>query len=74
VIHFNWRIVKYSNGTGFGLHEVYYNDDNSLRSMSARPFHVGDPADEIRQAAMMANADAHRQPVLEQPTGWAVSS
>ena len=67
----NYRIVRYADGSGFGLHEVHYDCNQKEIRMSAKPAaFVGDTAEEVRGALMMARMDAIRRPVFEEPDGW----
>ena len=67
----NYRIVKYANGSGFGLHEVHYNPNGKETSMTKEPAaFVGDTAEEVRSGVMMAKADASKRPVFDEPAEW----
>ena len=67
----NYRIVKYSDGSGFGIHEVHYNKDGNEISMTENPAaFVGDTAEEVRSSLMMAKIDASRRPVFDEPDDW----
>lgn len=70
----NYRIVQYRDGGGYGLHEVYYDDDGLPWSMTKQPasFVCGmeeGPAG-IAGALMMARTDARKRPVLVEPKKW----
>ena len=68
----NYRIVEYADGDGFGLHEVHYNADGKEVSMTSRPaVFIGDTPEELREALMMASADARKRPVFKEPENWA---
>ena len=76
-----FQIVKYKNGSGFGLHEVYYNGDEEPWSMSSKPEilnHLGPDIDDepvtaegLKQNMAMMLADAIRHDVLIEPEEWA---
>lgn len=67
----NYRIVKYADGTGFGLHEVHYDKDGHEISMTENPAaFVGDTLEELRSSLMMAKLDADKRPVFVEPEGW----
>lgn len=67
----NYRIVKYADDSGYGVHEVYYNPDGSPRSMTQEPAVItGDTESEIREATSMMMADTRKRPVFEEPPGW----
>jgi len=71
-VSWNYRIVQYADGTGFGLHEVYYNEDGTECAMTDKPAgFVGDSPEEIRGVLMMARADANKRPVFVEPDEWA---
>ena len=69
----NYRIVRYSDGSGFGLHEVYYDADGKPEAMSVEPATF--TADEtvgrygLVRAMQMAEA-AKRRPVFDEPAEW----
>ena len=45
----NYRIVKYANGDGYGLHEVFYDAAGNPKSMTAEPAgFVGDTPGETK--------------------------
>lgn len=67
----NYRIVKYSDGSGFGLHEVYYDSEGKEKAMTDKPAgFVGDTPEEIKDVLAMAASDASKRPVFEQPVEW----
>ncbi len=67
----NYRIVEYINGSGFGLHRVHYDRDDKAIRMSAQPVGFADDSpEEIRSSLMLARMDAHRRPVFKEPEGW----
>lgn len=71
----NYRIVKYRDGSGWGVHEVYYDEEGQARAMTTLP--VGFTAEtkgELKRMLEMALDDAHnRWPFIEpQPDGWPV--
>lgn len=67
----NYRIVRYADGSGLGLHEVYYDADGKEISMTAEPASfVGDTPEDVRSALLMAKTDAHRRPVFDEPDDW----
>ncbi len=71
----NYRIVKYKDGSGYGLHEVYYNKDGEVHSMTTEPasFACGD--DEgvggVMNSLRMAYQDATTRPILDEPEKFA---
>ena len=67
----NYRIVEYACGTGFGIHEVYYNAAGKEVSMTEQPaVFVGEEPEEVRGSLMMAKMDAHRRPIFKEPDDW----
>ncbi len=67
----NYRIVQYANGSGFGLHEVHYDADGHPHSMTSDPTgFVGDTPGDIQGALMVARLDANRRPVFKEPENW----
>lgn len=68
----HYRLVKYADGSGFGVHEVYYNDDGTPKAMSKKPTDfVGETVEEVNRLLMLANADVKRCGVFEEPPEWA---
>jgi hypothetical protein len=47
----NYRIVKYHDGSGYGIHEVYYGDDGQLVSRTEEP--IGD----VHSSAFLCKED-----------------
>jgi hypothetical protein len=67
----NYRIVRYADGSGYGLHEVYYDKDGKERSMTADPIDfTGESPEEIRGSMLMAKVDVVKRPVFDEPAGW----
>ena len=67
----NYRIVRYAKGDGYGLHEVRYNEDGKPISMGEQPAgFVGKTPEEIRDALVLARGDASRRPILDEPPEW----
>lgn len=69
-----YRIVKYRDGSGFGLHEVYCDREGLPWGMTERPCGFGCYADEeprgsIWQQLQRAIKDTV-QPVFEEPENW----
>lgn len=71
----NYRIVKYFAGDGYGLHEVHYDADGNAIRMTENPAaFVGDSPQEVVSSIVRARTDAMRRPVFEQPKDWADDS
>ena len=69
----NYRIVKYADGEGFGLHEVHYDSDGKPIRMTERPaVFVGDSPEELRSSLMLAKFDATRRDVFDEPSEWVI--
>ena len=67
----NHRIVKYLNGSGYGLHEVYYDEDGVEASMTVDPIEISaETPDELRDLLKLALDDATNQPVFDEPSEW----
>jgi len=70
-VSWNYRIVRYSDGSGFGLHEVHYNNDGKAIRMTAEAAgFVGDTPGDVRGGLMKAKMDATRRPVFREPKEW----
>lgn len=71
----NYRIVRYRNGTGFGLHEVYYNEEGKAWGMTKRPISFsigkGEGAKSICESLRRAIACVETKPVFTEPKKWA---
>lgn len=67
----NYRIVRYLNNEGFGLHEVMYDEKGLAWSMTETPISFVCGIDEgpngIRQSLLLAQLDALKRPVFDQP-------
>lgn len=68
----NYRIVEYADGNGYGVHEVHYDDAGVEVAMGANPAaFVGETPEEVRAAIARAHTDTARRPVFEPPAEWA---
>ena len=77
----DYRIVKYKSGEGFGLHEIHYDDNGVPWGMSEEPaifvsefgddFPAEDSLAEIVDALVVAFVAVRRRPILEEPDAWA---
>ena len=67
----NYRIVRYCNGKGFGLHEVFYDDDGLPWGMTENPATFVCGTDEgpagIKGSLLRARVDAIQRPVFDEP-------
>jgi YD repeat-containing protein len=72
--HWNYRIVRYADDQGFGLHEVYYDDAGQPKSMTdkAVPFvcEVEEGPEGISAGLERALKDARGRPVFDPPASW----
>lgn len=70
----NYRIVRYRDGLGYGLHEVYYDSEGKPWGMTARPAAFACDVEEgtagVTQSLLQANVDARLHPVLDEPLIW----
>ena len=70
----DYRIVRYRNGSGFGLHEVYYDKDGQPWAMTERPASfacdVEEGSDGVVRSLGMAHTAALKRPVLDEPEKW----
>ena len=70
----NYRIVRYKSGEGFGLHEVYYDGSGQPWGMTyAAPGFVADAEEGSEGVLAMldqAFSDARKHSVLEEPEVW----
>ena len=70
----NYRIVQYADNSGFGLHEVYYDQDGQPEAMTETPvgFSV-DPnegPEALKDSLAKAFADACVRSILREPKHW----
>jgi hypothetical protein len=67
----NYRIVKYNDGSGFGLHEVMYDEAGLAWAMTESPAtfvaSADDGAQEVVDALALALDDANKREVFEEP-------
>ena len=69
--NWNFRIVKYADGSGYGLHEVYYDKNGNAVSMTEEPASfVGDTPAEIHSELKNALDDAIKRDIFEEPEEW----
>ncbi len=69
--HWNYRLVRYVDGSGFGLHEVYYGDDKLPRAMTEDPISFACDLEEgpngVRKSITQAHKDAIGRPIFDEP-------
>lgn len=67
----NYRIVRYKDGSGFGLHEVFYDDEGLAYAMTAEAVRFVCDATEgpqgITQSLLTARVDARKRPIFDEP-------
>ena len=67
----NYRIVEYADGQGFGIHEVYYNNfDDPVRMTKNPAAFTGDTVEEVREALLMARMCSIKRPIFKEPKEW----
>lgn len=67
----NYRLVQYHDGSGYGVHEVYYDKDGKEVSMTAEPVSlVAETAEEICASILEVRLDVVRRPIFVEPAGW----
>lgn len=70
----NYRIVQYRDGGGYGLHEVYYDDEGQPWSMTKNPVSFSCDTSEGPQgiigSLLTARVDAKKRPVFVEPKKW----
>jgi len=69
-----YRVVRYKNGGGYGLHEVYYDDAGLPWGMTEKPTGFACDKDEgptgIEEQLLMAIDDARNEEVFDEPEKW----
>jgi hypothetical protein len=67
----NYRIVRYHDGEGFGLHEVFYDDAGLPWGMTENPASFVCGTDEgpagIRESLLRARFAAIKHPIFDEP-------
>ena len=67
----NYRIVRYRNNEGFGLHEVYYDADGMPWGMTEDAVRFVCDAEEgpsgVKGSLLMAQSDSIKRPILDLP-------
>jgi len=76
-VAWNYRIVKYRDGSGFGLHEVYYDEAGLPWGMTERPCGFACYADEDPRGSIIGqlkrairDVRLRSQEILEEPKEW----
>ena len=62
----HYQILKYKDGS-FGLHEIYYDDDDKLIGHTEKPVSVGDTVEEILEDLEMMVVDIERFEPIDEP-------
>ena len=69
----NYRIVRYLDNKGFGLHEVYYEGDKEV-AMTNDPISFSCDVEEgpegVSVSLKMALNDAQNRPIFDEPKKW----
>lgn len=72
--HWNYRIVKYKTGDGYGLHEVYYDDVGEAWAMTKDPISFGCDIEEgpegVLSSIRLALQSVETRPVFDEPKKW----
>ena len=63
--HWNYRVIRYADGDGFGLHEMHY-IDGIENSWTERPIVVGKSIENINAQLSQMRVDARRRPVFDE--------
>lgn len=68
----NYRIIHYRNGGGYGLQEVFYDADGEPWGMASAEFnsHEDEGPDAVIGALYDAIDDGRQREVLEEPETW----
>ncbi len=67
----NYRIVKYADGSGYGLHEVFYDENGAATNMTKEPVDfTGEVRSDVVMALQSATRDAYYKEIFEEPAGW----
>jgi hypothetical protein len=71
----NYRLVRYRDGSGYGLHEIFYDDDGQPTGMTEQPISFScdrneDAVKEISEALKLALNDVTNRPIFDEPAEW----
>ena len=69
----NFRIVRYADGSGYGLHEVYYDERGKPETMTEEPIGLMCDTDEGAEGIIRSVGQIVqdlRLPVLDEPEEW----
>ena len=70
----NYRVVRYRENKGFGLHEVYYDKDGEPWGMTENPASFTCDAEEgaagVKGSLLIARVDSIKRPVFDEPQTW----
>jgi len=67
----DYRVVRYANGSGYGLHEVYYDEEGIPVNMTKDPVgFYGETNNELLKTLLMAVRNVIETPILEEPPEW----
>jgi len=71
-MYWNYRIVNHSDGSGFGLYEVFYNDKNEPESMGIASFCTFKEEGSIGITKWLQQAldDTKKYPIFNEPKNW----
>jgi hypothetical protein len=66
----NYRLVRYRDGSGYGLHEIVYDGDGQPTGMTEQPISFGcdrneDAVKEISEALKLALNDVTNRPIFD---------
>lgn len=67
----NYRMVHYHDGSGYAVHEVYYDDNGLPTGMTVRPqTPVCDSPQEVVKILELMLADATKRAIFREPPEW----
>jgi hypothetical protein len=70
VTTWDYRIIRYADGRGYGLHETYYDENGAPIAMTADPISFSTDASEgpnaIYESLRTALSDAENRPILDE--------
>ncbi len=64
--HWNYRIIRYADNEGFGLHEVHY-VNGEVDSWTERPIVVSQSEAGITEQLLTMRVDAKKRQILDEP-------
>lgn len=63
---FGYRVIKYQDNDGYGLHGVYFDENGQVTAWTERASVVGDTPEEISEQLLLMRISTKRFPALDE--------